>query len=81
MTTALKSKEQPDIFMQNCVSVLFFSLGKVFTYFIKFPKEFINPIRLQTLPGLPEFLTTFLQGVAIMYLDVYLKATLRQLSS
>ena len=61
MTTALKkSKEQPDIFMQNFVSVLFFPLGKVFTYFIKFPKEFINPIRLQTLPGLPEFLDNIL---------------------
>ena len=62
MTTALKkSKEQPDIFMQNCISVFFFFfLGKVLTYFIKFSKEFINPKRLLTLPGLPEFLDNVL---------------------
>ena len=60
MTTALKKKNNL-IYLCKIVHLCLVFLGKVFTYFIKFSKEFINPKRLRTLPGLPEFLDNILR--------------------
>lgn len=57
--------------MQNGVDVYFFFLGKKSACFIRFSKEFVNPKRLRTLAGLPEFSDNPLTWSGY-YLDVYL---------